>query len=163
MAETIYVSQGTFEDRGSSVLVVACSSGSTLPYVREFLDKGLKLPDGAYNLLAVPGGPQFLALSEYLPKFGWVGQKWLGFAVDKLKVRRIILIAHQDCQWYADERFAAALLNRLGHGERTTRERQIGDLKETVSSLRAALPMTAPEAYFAGKSADGHLAFTREA
>ena len=45
----------------------------------------------------MPGGPQFMALSEYLPKFAWVGQKWINFAIEKLKVRRIILISHEDC------------------------------------------------------------------
>ncbi len=163
MSDTVYVSQKPFEDAGSTVLVVTCSSNSILPYVREFLDRKLGLPEGVYNLLAVPGGPQFMAVSEYLPKFGWVGQKWLGFAVDKLKVRRIILIAHEGCSWYADERFVAALLQKIGHGDGATKDHQRRDLKDAVVSLRASLPMAAAEAYFIDKSADGHLAFTREA
>ncbi len=163
MSEVIYTSQGPFEDKDSSVLVVACSSHDTLPYLREFLEKCLKLPDGTYNLLAVPGGPQFMVLSEYLPKFGWVGQKWLGFAIDKLKVRRIVLIAHEGCSWYADERFVPALLHKLGHGDRTPKERQRDDLKDVVASLRSSVPTASAEAYFIEKSADGHLAFTREA
>ena len=97
MSQVVYTSQRAFEDKGSNVLVVACSSYVTLPYVCEFLDQHLKLPEGTYNLLAVPGGPQFMALSEYLPKFAWVGQKWINFAIEKLKVRRIILISHEDC------------------------------------------------------------------
>jgi len=162
VSETIYTSHRPFEDKGSTVLVVACSSYATLPYVREFLDQRLKLPEGAYNLLAVPGGPQFLALSEYLPKFAWVGQKWLNFAIEKLRVRRIILISHEDCSWYADERFVPALLHKLGHGDRTSKDRQRADLKEAVASLRSTLPLAAAEAYFIEKSPDGRLIFTRE-
>jgi len=162
MSETIYVSQKAFEDKGSSVLVVACSSHATLPYVREFVERQLKLPEGTYNLLAVPGGPQFMAVSEYLPKFGWVGKKWIAFAVDKLEVRRVILVAHEGCSWYADERFVPALLQKIGHGDRTPKDHQRDDLKDAVASLRDAMPMVAAEAYFAEMGADGHLAFTRE-
>jgi hypothetical protein len=115
--------------------VVACSSYATLPYVCEFLDQHLNLPEGTYNLLAVPGGHQFMALSEYLPKFAWVGQKWINFAIEKLKVRRIILISHDDCSWYADERFITALMNKLGHEDRTIKDRQHDDLMNSGDRL----------------------------
>ncbi len=161
--ETVYFSQAPFEDKGSTVLVVACSSHDTLPYIREFLERHLKLPEGGYNLLAVPGGPQFMALSEYLPKFAWAGRKWLAFAVEKLNVRRIILVSHEGCSWYADERFVPVLLHKFVHGDKSTKERQRDDLKEAVGSLHASLPAVSAEAYFAEKAADGRLAFTREA
>ncbi len=163
MPESVYVCQAPLEDRGSTVLVVACSSHATLPYVREFLDRHLRLPEGSYNLLAVPGGAQFMTLSEYLPKFSWVGRKWLAFAVEKLKVSRIILVAHEGCSWYADERFVPALLHKHGHGDWTAKDHQRTDLKEAVASLRDLLPAASAEAYFAEKSADGRLAFSREA
>ncbi len=163
MSQPVYTSQRPFEDKGSTVLLVACSGHAFLPYVREFLEAQLHLPEGSYDLLAVPGGPQFMALSEYLPKFAWAGQRWVSFAIDKLKVRHIILVAHEDCTWYADERFVPALLHRLGHGDRTMKERQVDDLKGAAASLRALAPVAAVEAYFAEKSADGHLTFTREA
>ncbi len=163
MPESVYLSQSPFEDKNSIVLVVTCSSHDTLPYVREFLDRHLNLPEGSYNLLAVPGGAQFLVLSEYLPKFSWAGRKWLAFAVEKLKVSRIILVAHESCSWYADERFVPALLHQLVHGDGTAKDHQRNDLKEAVALLRALLPTASAEAYFAEMSAGGHLAFTREA
>jgi hypothetical protein len=163
MSQIVYTSQQVFEDKGSTVLVVACSSYVTLPYVREFLDQHLKLPEGTYNLLAVPGGPQFMALTEYLPKFAWVGQKWINFAIDKLQVRRIILISHQDCSWYADERFVPALLHKLGHHDQSPHDRQRDDLKATAASLRSSLHLSTIEAYFVEKAADGRLTFTCEA
>ncbi len=163
MSDTIYTSQQPFDDKGSAILVVTCSSHATQPYVREFLEQQLKLPEGTYNLLAVPGGPQFMAVSEYLPKFAWVGQKWITFAIEKLKVRRIILISHEDCSWYADERFVSALLHKLGHGDRSAKDRQREDLKEVAAFVRSSMPMAGAEAYFIEKAANGHLAFSRVA
>ena len=162
MPESVYVSQSPFQDKNSTVLVATCSSHDALPYVREFLDRHLKLPEGSYNLLAVPGGAQFMVLSEYLPKFSWAGRKWLAFAVEKLKVSRIILVAHEGCSWYADERFVPALLHQLVHGDGTAKDHQRNDLKEAVASLRESMPTVSSEAYFAEKDSVGHLAFTRE-
>lgn len=130
--------------------------------MREFLEAHLKLAEGGYNLLSVPGGPQFMALSEYLPKFAWVGHKWVTFAIEKLQVRRIILISHEDCAWYADERFAPALMRVLGHGEASMKDRQREDLRRAAEALHASLPVASVEAYMAEKGADGHLTFSRE-
>ncbi len=163
MAPAEYTSKRPLEDPGSSVLVVACSAHEFQPYLREFLAEHLKLADGAYNLLAVPGGPQFLTLSEYLPKFAWAGQRWVSFAVDKLQVRRIVLVGHEGCAWYADERFVPALLHALGHGGQTLSDHQRADLEHAVASLRASIPAAAVEAYFAAKGGDSHLVFARVA
>jgi hypothetical protein len=163
MSQLAYTSQKPFEDKSSNVLVVACSGYAFLPFVREFLDAHLKLPEGSYNLIAVPGGPQFLAVSEYLPKFAWVGQKWMTFAIEKLQVRRIILVWHQECVWYGDERFVPALLHALGHGERTMKDRQLEDLRHVVATMRASVPVASVEAYYIDKGGDGHLTVSREA
>ena len=163
MAEIVYSTRAPFEDRGSSVLVVLCTGYANLPPAAEFLDQHLKLPEGSYNLLAVPGGPHFLLLSEYLPKFGWVGQKWLRYAVDKLGVTRIVLIAHQACTWSADERFIPALLHRLGHGDKPPEDRQRDELREAVTFLRGLLPTTAFEAYFMEEGPDRRRHFSKEA
>ncbi len=163
MADVVYTTQSTFEDKGGTVLVVACSAYAFLPAVREFLEKKLGLPEGTYNLLAVPGGPQFLTLSEYLPKFAWAGNKWVNFAVDKLGVTRIVLISHQDCVWYADERILPALLQRFGHGGASTEEHQRSDLHHAAAELRGSIPAVVVEAYYLVKTPDGHLAFEREA
>jgi hypothetical protein len=73
MSEILYTSQAPFVEPESAVLVISCSSNAFLPYTQEFLEKHLGLGPGAYDLLAVPGGPQFLLLTEYLPKFAWGG------------------------------------------------------------------------------------------
>jgi hypothetical protein len=162
MADVVYSTQAANEDRGSAVLVVSCTGYANQAPVREFLDRHLKLPEGSYNLLAVPGGSHFLLLSEYLPKFGWVGQKWLRFAVDKLGVTRVILIGHENCTWSADERFIPALLHTLGHGQKSPSERQRDELREAVVYLRGFLPQVAFEAYFITKGTDSHMQFSKE-
>ena len=76
MDSAAYRSQGPFTERPSATLVITCTSNAYSPYVREFLERHLGLADGTYDYLAVPGGPQFLLLGEYLPKFAWAGQRW---------------------------------------------------------------------------------------
>lgn len=162
MSESIYKSQAPFAERESAVLVIACNSNVFLPYTREFLEKHLGLSEGSYDLLAVPGGAQFLLLTEYLPKFAWVGHRWVKFLVERHRLRKIIVIAHQDCAWYSEERLVPQFLQKFGVG-RSFQERQREDLREIVQALRhLSLPITV-EAYYAEKSADGFVQFTKEA
>lgn len=163
MSAVVYSTKSPLAPADSAVLVVACTGFANQAPVREFLEQHLKLPEGSYNLLAVPGGPHFLLLSEYLPKFGWVGQRWLRFAVDKLGVTRVIVIGHENCTWSADERFIPALLHKLGHGEQSLDGRQRDELKQAVSYLRSLLPQVAFEGYFMTASADGVRHFSKEA
>jgi hypothetical protein len=160
MSEILYTSQAPFVEPPSAVLVIACSSNAFLPYTQEFLEKQLGLGPGAYDLLAVPGGPQFLLLTEYLPKFAWVGQRWVKFLVERHNLKRVIAIAHEDCAWYSEERFVPPFLQKFG--VRSLKERQREDLREIVQALRRlGLPITI-EAYYAEKSPDGKVRFIRE-
>jgi hypothetical protein len=65
MSGPVYVASARPEASPSPVLVVACSKGAYLAATREFLERHLGLSEGAYHLLAVPGGPQLLVLSEH--------------------------------------------------------------------------------------------------
>ena len=145
----------------ASTLVVACSAHGLAPALREFLDEGLKLAPGTYDLLAVPGGPHFLMLTSYLPKFAWAGHRWVKFLVEKHTLRRAILVAHEDCAWHNDERMLPALLHRI-HGQ-SGREAQVHELEQMVAAAREALPGIAVEAYFARKEPSGALAFVHVA
>ncbi|MFN4219255.1 MAG: hypothetical protein ACK4HB_08290 [Candidatus Bipolaricaulia bacterium] len=161
MAEPIYTSQEPFVEHESTVLVICCSSNAFLPYTQEFVEKGLGLSPGQYDLLAVPGGPQFLLLTEYLPKFAWVGHRWVKFLVERHRLNRVIAIAHEDCAWYSEERLVPQFLQKFGVGG-SLKERQREDLREIVRALRAlGLPISV-EAYYAEKGADGRVHFVRE-
>ena len=115
MPGTAFRSGKPYVDEGSAVLVVSCSSNSFLPYLREFLEKELALAEGTYDLLLVPGGPQFLLLTEYLPKFAWVGRKWITFLVERHGLKRVVVVSHDGCAWYQDERLIPAFVLKFGH------------------------------------------------
>jgi hypothetical protein len=160
MSEILYTSQAPFVEPESAVLVISCSSNAFLPYTQEFLEKHLGLGPGAYDLLAVPGGPQFLLLTEYLPKFAWVGHRWVKFLVERHRLKRVIAIAHEDCAWYGAEQFVPQFLQKFAAS--SLKERQREDLRQIVQALRAlGLPITI-EAYYAEKSPDGKVRFIRE-
>ena len=162
MSGPVYVASARPEASPSPVLVVACSKGAYLAATREFLERHLGLPEGGYHLLAVPGGPQFLVLSEHLPKFAWAGHRWLRFASERMGVTRVVLVAHEGCLWYEDERFVPALLHRLAHGG-TAAEHQRADLRRAAESLRALGVPFALEAYYIARTTEGRLEFHREA
>jgi hypothetical protein len=122
----------------SKPLVIHCSDPRYQPHFQEFLEKGLGLAH--YALIAVPGGPHCLTLSEYLPKFAWAGWRWVKVMEQVAKPARIILIAHDDCRWYSSVGFAS--------GATSLRERQIADLKTARTGLMERFP-SAVELYYA--------------
>ena len=109
----------------SKPLVIHCSDPRYQPHFQEFLQTGLGLAH--YALIAVPGGPHCLTLSDYLPKFAWAGWRWVKVMERVAQPERIILIAHDDCRWYVSMGFVSAM-TRL-------RERQIEDLKTARTEL----------------------------
>ncbi|MEM4217910.1 MAG: hypothetical protein QXZ09_07785 [Candidatus Methanomethylicaceae archaeon] len=174
MPESLYTSQEPFVEPESSVLVICCSSNAFLPYTQEFLERQLGLGPGNYDLLAVPGGPQFLLLTEYLPKFAWVGHRWVKFLIERHRLKRVIVISHEDCAWYSEERFVPQFLHaarglhlRLPEAGEDARSRrslaQREDLREIVHALHALELPISVEAYYAEKSSDGRVRFQKEA
>ena len=126
-------------NRETDVVVVHCSDPRYQPHFQDFLRKGLGLE--RYALIAVPGGPQFLTLSDYLPKFSWVGWRWAKFIMDLTKPERVILIAPDDCRWYLDMRFWA-------HGQ-GLRDRQAADLQQVRAELAQRFRESRVELYYA--------------
>lgn len=126
----------------TDVLVVHCSDHRFQAGLYEFLNMNLNL-DENYDLLVLPGGPQCLTLAEYLPKFSWAGWKWLRFLVEKHELKRLILIAHQDCGWYKDLPFHL-------HSSSDPRLRQEEDLRRARNTLTQELPELRVELYYAG-------------
>ena len=80
-----------------------------------------------YALIAVPGGAQLLKLLDFLPKFSWVGWRWVKFMVDLTRAERIVLIVHDDCRWY--------LQNLFGHDPARIHERMIDDALRVRAGL----------------------------
>ena len=160
MGATVYRSRAALSGTGGDTLVICCSSNIYLPATEEFLAGHLGLSPGAFYLLAVPGGAQLLLAGEYLPKFAWVGQRWLRFFAERQQSRRIVVIAHDECLWYATEHAVPAFLHSvLGI---PSHDRARADLARIAAAIREVHPAAAVEAYFAAKAADGTVEFTRE-
>ena len=135
--------------REAGVIVVHCSDPRYQWHFHEFLRNGLGVRQ--YGLVAVPGGPQLLARLEFLPKFSWVGWRWLKFLVDLTKPERVILINHEDCRWYF------SLLH--ANDPVRVRSRQLEDLRVVQREFSERFGARI-EAYYA-RIEDGAAAFER--
>jgi len=129
----------------SGVLVIHCSDPRYQAGFHTFLQEQLGLY--RYALVAVPGGPQFLAMMDYLPKFAWTGWRWVKFLSDLGNSSRVILIAHEDCRWYLDARF--------GPPPADLRQKQVRDLKDVSAGLRERFGDVRIECYYARMEKDG--------
>jgi hypothetical protein len=160
----VYTTPAPVTDPGSSTLVVTCSSNLYQPVVHEFVETHLGLPEGTYDLMAVPGGPQFLMLTDYLPKFFWAGHRWMKFLVEKHRLKRVVLVSHDECAWVNDDRFTPAMLLRLalGGGPPGPSEGQALDgLRRMAKQAEDLLAPIAVEAYYARREPTGTIAILR--
>lgn len=135
--------------KDAGVIVVHCSDPRYQWHFHEFLRNGLGVRE--YGLVAVPGGPQSLARLDFLPKFSWVGWRWLKFLVDLTKPERVILINHDDCRWYLT-------MLQATEPERV-RARQLADLRDIQREFSDRFAGRI-EAYFA-RIEDGAATFER--
>lgn len=126
----------------TEVLVVHCSDHRFQAGFYEFLNLQLNLNEN-YDLLVIPGGPQCLTLVEYLPKFSWASWKWFRFLVEAHELKRMILMAHQDCGWYKELPFHL-------HSSPEPRARQEEDLRRVRQALKHDFPDLSVELYYAG-------------
>jgi hypothetical protein len=133
----------------TEVLVVHCSDHRFQGGIQEFLNRGLNLGEN-YDLLAVPGGPQCLTLVEYLPKFSWAGARWIRYLIDNHELKRLILIAHQDCGWYKG-------LPLHLHSSSSPRGRQEEDLRRARHALNNEFTDLQIELYYAGWDGNDHV------
>ena len=125
MPPSVYYTSAHGASGETKPLVIHCSDPRYQPHFQEFLETGLGLAH--YALIAVPGGPHCLTLSDYLPKFAWAGWRWVKVMERVAQPERIILIAHDDCRWYISMGFVSAAAS--------LRDRQIADLKTARTAL----------------------------
>jgi hypothetical protein len=122
----------------TGALVIHCSDARYRPCFHRFVEERAK--PGAWQLLALPGGPQTLALgaSEAACRAGW---QWLEFLIEKGKPPRVLLVAHSDCLWYLE--------GPCAESPSTCLERQIEDLRAVGRELRRRYPELHVELYYA--------------
>jgi hypothetical protein len=124
---------------------VHCSDPRYQPHFQSFLREGLGLDH--YALVAVPGGVHFLTLVDFLPKFSWVGRRWVKFVIDLTSPQRIVLLGHDDCRWYLDGRFHA--------DPARLRARQERDLRAVRADILDRFGPRSVDLYFARLDGDG--------
>ena len=133
-----------YSDATPDTLVITCGDARFLPHTLKFLSDDLKL--GPYQIMAVPGGIQWLALPDILPKHEKVARLAIEYMVAAKGISRIVCIAHSDCGAYQDNR-ALSTLAQLATG-RSTSQHQVDQLKKVGRTLTQSLGV-AVQLYFA--------------
>ncbi|HBS29963.1 MAG TPA: hypothetical protein DEB06_11085 [Phycisphaerales bacterium] len=117
---------------------IYCSDGRIGEHFDDFLQNGLGLP--RYDRIALPGGPACLAghPAAHLEEQGVVDE--LGFLVQVHGLKRIVLIAHEGCAFYA---------TRLELKEPRLALVQRADLVRAAAFIHRVTAIERVDAYFA--------------
>jgi hypothetical protein len=140
-AEATFVSDIPFEAERIGAAAVYCSDGRYGDQIDEFLHAGLGFP--RYDRVAVPGGPASLADHMIVMRERAALERQVKFLVEAHELRRVVLIAHQDCAFYRLVRVRAGSLE----------QQQVDDLARAAGRIREFAPGVAVDAYFALKMA----------
>ena len=132
------------------MLAIHCSDHRIQHAMREFLDEGLGLRAN-YDAIVVPGGPQCLVEFGPLPKFAWAAGKWSRALVGLHALKRLVLVAHQDCGWYR-------WLEDYQPSGGAVRRRQEDDLRAALRAARQLGPGLAVDLFYAGWDGNGVMA-----
>ena len=137
------------KERRAGALVIICSSSRFLSQTAEFLSKGLHMP--AYDLVAIPGGIQWLALPDLLPKHNTVARWMTKYLIRRHRLARVVCVAHEGCGAYEDESVIGALAH-LATGKSTS-EHQIQQLLKVGRELTEMFQVSV-ELYYASVADD---------
>lgn len=138
MPDRPYDSRVPYEQSRIHAAAIYCSDGRVGEHFDDFLQNGLGLP--RYDRVALPGGPACLAghAQTTLEQSSVVDE--LQFLVDVHHLKRVILIAHQGCAFYA---------TRLHLQDRRLELVQKADLVRATAVVQAVTKIDRIDAYFA--------------
>jgi hypothetical protein len=136
--EGTFTSPTGYESERIGAAALCCSDGRLGDQTDEFLHQGLGLP--RYDRVACPGGPVSLAgrLLAFWECRGVEDQ--LRLLVRLHGLRRVVLIAHDDCGYYRD---------RLGFQPGQVEAEQRKDLERAAGTVLGMDPEVAVDAYYA--------------
>jgi hypothetical protein len=145
-----------------TAVVIHCSDPSFQAAFNGFVEQELKLAPGDYVPLVFSGGAGVLSQPMSLPKeFKFVKERIEFLRRHFASIKRVILINHEDCEYYATlaDRFQGLLGSRLSDHMRQ-------DMKSIAGILLRALPVAhglSIELYYARFADDAHtkIAFER--
>lgn len=128
---------------------IYCSDGRLGEHFDDFLENGLKLP--RYDRVTLPGGPACLAghPQAHLEEQGVMDE--LKFLVEVHRLKRIVLLAHQGCAFYA---------SRLVLSEPRLELVQRADLVRAAAFAHRVTGIESIEGYFA-RLVDGRVQFEK--
>ncbi|GMU81157.1 MAG: hypothetical protein IT450_05335 [Phycisphaerales bacterium] len=140
---TPYESRVPYEQSRIHAAAIYCSDGRVGEHFDDFLHVGLKLP--RYDRVALPGGPACLAghPQAHLEEQGVIDE--LKFLVEVHHLRRIVLIAHEGCAFYA---------TRLGLTDRRLELVQRADLVRATAFVARVTELKQIDAFFARRVED---------
>ncbi len=135
-----YETRLAWNEEATGTLVIHCSDHRFQAHMDEFLKEDLKRQ--SFDRLVLPGGPQFLIASSYLPKFEWAGRRWVKYLTKQHGIKEVICIAHENCGWYRDFTVGQWSLPVL-------KDRQIKDLQRARDVLHELFPQVKVELFYA--------------
>ncbi len=147
--ESVYESGIAYEHARIRAAAIYCSDGRVGEHFDDFLQNGLGLP--RYDRVALPGGAACLAghPQAHLEEQGVVDE--LKFLVEAHGLRRVVLVAHEGCAFYAQ---------RLELRDRRLELVQRADLVRAAAVVRRVTGIDAVEGYFASL-VDARVRFER--
>ncbi len=142
-----YTSSVKYDPARIHAAAIYCSDGRLGEHFDDFLQAGLSLP--RYDRVCLPGGPACLAghPQAHLEEQGVLDE--LKFLVEVHKLKRVVLLAHQGCAFYA---------SRLDLKEPRLELVQRADLVRAAAYVHRVTGLGAIEAYFA-RHVEGKVAF----
>lgn len=146
LREPLFESSVPFGHSHAEALCLYCSDGRFALQTAEFLRKHLRLM--SHDLLAVPGGGAALAGDPAAWREGDVFGECARLLQRLHELKRVVLVAHEDCGFYAF---------RLGIGREAQEPRQMEDLRKIASAIRA-FGSVSVEGYYA-RIVEGRVRF----
>jgi hypothetical protein len=144
-----FTSAALWNPQRVGALVLYCSDGRWGEAFDEFCHHRLLIP--RYDRWAVPGGPACLLPGGSGDGFCRGSWEQVGFLVRAHGLRRVVLIAHHGCAYYAE---------LLGQGPDGCLPAQADDLRTAAAALREWFRGIGVEAYLALRRGD-RLSFHR--
>lgn len=143
MSKPAYESRLPYEMTRIRAGAIYCSDGRIGEHFDDFLQNGLGLP--RYDRVALPGGPACLAghPQAHVAQQGVVDE--LKFLVEVHGLKRIVLIAHEGCAFYA---------TRLELRDRRLELVQQADLVRAAAFVARVTGLAQIDAYFARRMED---------
>jgi hypothetical protein len=146
----VFHSSDRFDENRVGAAAIYCCDGRYGDHFDEFLHKGLHLP--RYDRLALPGGAACLAGHFLAFKEEEALVEQLRFLIRAHELSRIVLIAHQDCGFYA---------GRLRLPAAQVEDQQREDMQAAVRRIKSLSHDLAVDTFFARVHTDGTVRFEK--